>query len=181
MRDLFFCRPTHLMSGAPERALPRALSLLLLAVAVLAAMSGRNNGTLGFTLLGVAAFVVGAGYIGLELGSVWSRLGSQVTVLEYLDRILPGMDGETAAEALKVLKRQGMGFELGARVTGVEVTGKGAKRRATVSVEGGTVIGGATFLGQPVTIDEHGVHADPAASRPGGSLLDPLLGPVDHA
>ena len=84
--------------------------------------------------------VIGAGYIGLELGSVWSRLGSQVTVLEYLDRILPGMDGETAAEALKVLKRQGMGFELGARVTGVEVSGKGAKRTATVSVEGGTVI-----------------------------------------
>jgi len=63
-----------------------------------------------------------------------------VTVLEYLDRILPGMDGETAKEALKIFKRQGIGFELGARVTGVEVSGKGAKRKATVSVEGGTVI-----------------------------------------
>src|SRR5690606_4046075 len=60
--------------------------------------------------------VIGAGYIGMELGSVWSRLGSRVTVLEYLDRILPGMDAETAKEAHKVFKRQGIGFELGARV-----------------------------------------------------------------
>ena len=80
--------------------------------------------------------VIGAGFIGLELGSVWSRLGAKVTVLEYLDRILPGMDLETANEALKLLKRQGMDFRLGARVTGVSVTGKGAGRRATVSVEG---------------------------------------------
>ena len=52
--------------------------------------------------------VIGAGYIGLELGTVWRRLGSQVTVLEYLDRILPGMDGETAADALKIFKKQGL-------------------------------------------------------------------------
>jgi len=80
--------------------------------------------------------VIGAGFIGLELGSVWSRLGAKVTVLEYLDRILPGMDLETATEALKLLKRQGLSFQLGARVTGVTVAGKGAKRRATVSVDG---------------------------------------------
>jgi len=61
--------------------------------------------------------VIGAGYIGLELGSVWCRLGAKVTVLEYLDRILPGMDDELAAEALKLLKRQGLEFHLGARVT----------------------------------------------------------------
>jgi dihydrolipoamide dehydrogenase len=76
--------------------------------------------------------VIGAGYIGLELGSVWSRLGSQVTVLEYLDRILPGMDLETAKEAQKALKRQGLEFRLGAKVTGVEVSGGVAK----VQVEG---------------------------------------------
>ncbi|HET8986031.1 MAG TPA: dihydrolipoyl dehydrogenase, partial [Trueperaceae bacterium] len=80
--------------------------------------------------------VIGAGFIGLELGSVWSRLGAKVTVLEYLDRILPGMDLETANEALKLLKRQGLNFQLGARVTGVNVKGKGASRRATVSVDG---------------------------------------------
>ena len=68
--------------------------------------------------------VIGAGYIGLELGSVWRRLGSQVTVLEYLDRIMPGTDGEIAAEALKLLKRQGIEFHLGCRVTSAKVVGK---------------------------------------------------------
>ena len=62
--------------------------------------------------------VIGAGYIGLELGAVWRRLGARVTVLEYLDRILPGMDAEIAAEALKVFKKQGIEFRLGTRVTG---------------------------------------------------------------
>ena len=66
--------------------------------------------------------VIGAGYIGLELGSVWARLGADVTVLEYLDRILPGMDEDIAKEALKVFKKQGMTFHLGSKVTGAEVT-----------------------------------------------------------
>ncbi len=61
--------------------------------------------------------VIGAGAIGLELGSVWRRLGARVTVLEYLDRILPGVDADIAAKARKVLERQGMTFHLGARVT----------------------------------------------------------------
>jgi dihydrolipoamide dehydrogenase len=65
--------------------------------------------------------VIGAGYIGLELGSVWHRLGAKVTVLEYLDRILPGTDDEIAAEALKLFKRQGLEFHLGARVTAARV------------------------------------------------------------
>jgi dihydrolipoamide dehydrogenase len=76
--------------------------------------------------------VIGAGAIGLELGSVWSRLGAQVTVLEYLDRILPGMDAEIAAEALKVLKKQGLAFQLGARVTSAKRKGAGA----VVTVDG---------------------------------------------
>lgn len=63
--------------------------------------------------------VIGAGYIGLELGSVWRRLGSRVTVLEYLDRILPGMDREVAEAAQKAFSRQGVEFRLGSRVTGV--------------------------------------------------------------
>jgi dihydrolipoamide dehydrogenase len=65
--------------------------------------------------------VIGAGVIGLELGCVWSRLGSKVTVLEYLDRILPGMDNEIAAEAQKILQKQGLEFRLGVRVTGAKV------------------------------------------------------------
>jgi len=70
--------------------------------------------------------VIGAGYIGLELGSVWARLGARVTVLEYMDRILPGMDAELAREALKVFKRQGIEFRLGARVTGASSRDGGA-------------------------------------------------------
>ena len=63
--------------------------------------------------------VIGAGYIGLELGSVWSRLGAKVTVLEFLDRILFGMDAEIASEARKLLEKQGLEFRLGSRVTQV--------------------------------------------------------------
>ncbi|MFN0008746.1 MAG: dihydrolipoyl dehydrogenase [Planctomycetota bacterium] len=68
--------------------------------------------------------VIGAGAIGLEMGSVWCRLGAKVTVLEYLDRILPGMDAEIASEAHRVLKKQGIEFKLGARVTAAKVKGK---------------------------------------------------------
>ncbi len=84
--------------------------------------------------------VIGAGAIGLELGSVWSRLGAEVTVLEYFDRILPGMDLETAKDALKALKRQGLAFQLGVRVTGAAVSGKGKSRRVRVELEGGEAV-----------------------------------------
>jgi dihydrolipoamide dehydrogenase len=73
--------------------------------------------------------VIGAGYIGLELGSVWRRLGARVTVLEYLDRILPGMDADIADEALKIFKRQGLDFRLGSKVT------KATARKKSVRVE----------------------------------------------
>lgn len=68
--------------------------------------------------------VIGAGYIGLELGTVWRRLGAKVTILEYLDRILPGMDAETAKDALKLFQKQGLEFRLGTKVTGVKVNRK---------------------------------------------------------
>ena len=64
--------------------------------------------------------VIGAGYIGLEMGSVWARLGAQVTVVEYLDRILPGMDGEIAKQVQRILKKQGLDFRLGRKVTGAK-------------------------------------------------------------
>ena len=76
--------------------------------------------------------VIGAGYIGLELGSVWSRLGAKVTVVEFLDRILPGMDAEIAADALKLFKKQGLEFKLGARVTSAKAQGD----KAVVEIEG---------------------------------------------
>ncbi len=76
--------------------------------------------------------VIGGGVIGLELGSVWRRLGSKVTVLEYMDQILPGMDGDLCAEALKLFKKQGMEFHLGAKVTGA----RAGKKGCVVTAEG---------------------------------------------
>lgn len=70
--------------------------------------------------------VIGAGFIGLELGSVWLRLGAKVTVVEYLHRILPGMDSEIATEAQKLLEKQGFAFRLGKKVTGARKTESGA-------------------------------------------------------
>jgi dihydrolipoamide dehydrogenase len=75
--------------------------------------------------------VIGGGVIGLEMGSVWRRLGSKVTVLEYLDAVLPGMDGEVRKSFARILKKQGMEIRTGARVTGVKTT----KTGATVSYE----------------------------------------------
>ncbi|MEM9839737.1 MAG: dihydrolipoyl dehydrogenase [Pseudomonadota bacterium] len=71
--------------------------------------------------------VVGGGYIGLEMGSVWRRLGAKVTVVEFLDRITPGMDGEISKQFQRILKKQGMTFKLGTKVTGIERTNAGAK------------------------------------------------------
>ncbi|QXT37178.1 dihydrolipoyl dehydrogenase [Sphingomonas sanguinis] len=75
--------------------------------------------------------VIGGGVIGLELGSVWRRLGAKVTVVEYLDQILPGFDGEVRRESAKLFKKQGMELKTSTKVTGVTVEGD----RATVSVE----------------------------------------------
>ncbi len=75
--------------------------------------------------------VIGGGVIGLELGSVWRRLGAKVTVVEFLDQILPGFDGEVRKESNKILKKQGIEFKLSTKVTGVTV--KGGK--ATLTVE----------------------------------------------
>ena len=85
--------------------------------------------------------VVGAGVIGLELGSVWRRLGAEVTAIEYLDRILPGFDLEIASRFQKLLEKQGFAFRLSSKVTGVERVGKGEGARAVVSfssVDGAT-------------------------------------------
>jgi dihydrolipoamide dehydrogenase len=75
--------------------------------------------------------VIGGGVIGLELGSVWRRLGAKVTVVEFLDQILPGFDSEIRKEANKIMKKQGMTFMLGTKVTGVTVKGD----KATITVE----------------------------------------------
>lgn len=83
-----------------------------------------STGALSLDKVPGKLLIVGAGVIGLELGSVWRRLGAQVTVVEFLDRILPGMDGEIAKQFQRLLEKQGFAFKLGAKVTGVDTSGK---------------------------------------------------------
>ncbi len=100
-----------------------------------------STGALALGAVPKSLVVIGAGVIGLELGSVWRRLGAEVTVVEYLDRILPGMDGEIAKVLQRELKKQGMAFHLGTKVTGAKTT----QRSVTLTVEpaaggeGGTI------------------------------------------
>jgi len=83
----------------------------------------NSTEALAFDAVPGRLIVVGAGYIGLELGSVWSRLGSKVTVLEFLPRIVPTMDAEIAGQLQKVLTKQGLEFHLETKVTGAKVRG----------------------------------------------------------
>ncbi len=84
---------------------------------------GTSTEALSYPSVPETMVVIGAGYIGLELGSVWARLGTKVTVLEYLDRILPGMDLEIARDAHRFFEKQGITFKLGAKVTGARAKG----------------------------------------------------------
>ena len=86
-----------------------------------------STGALELSAIPKHMVVVGAGVIGLELGSVWRRLGSQVTVVEFLDRITPGMDNDISKNYQRVLKKQGMTFKLSTKVTGVAKQKSGLK------------------------------------------------------
>lgn len=90
-----------------------------------------NTGALSLKAVPKKLVLIGAGVIGLEMGSVWARLGSEVTVVEYLDRILPPADAEVAKEAERTFKKQGLSFKLGTKVTGIEKT----KTKLKVAVE----------------------------------------------
>ena len=90
-----------------------------------------STGALELAKVPKTLVVIGAGVIGLELGSVWRRLGAEVVVVEYLDRVLPGMDGEVGKQFQKIMAKQGIVFKLSSKVTGVET----AKGSATVTVE----------------------------------------------
>jgi dihydrolipoamide dehydrogenase len=90
-----------------------------------------NTGALSLKAVPKKLVLIGAGVIGLEMGSVWARLGSEVTVVEYLDRILPPADAEVAKEAERTFKKQGLAFKLGTKVTGIEKT----KTKLKVAVE----------------------------------------------
>jgi dihydrolipoamide dehydrogenase len=80
-----------------------------------------STGALSFTKVPKELVVIGGGYIGLELSSVWKRLGSNVTVVEFLDHIIPGMDQDIASEFKKILTKQGINFKLNSKVTSVKV------------------------------------------------------------
>jgi len=113
--------------------------------------------------------VVGAGVIGLELGSVWRRLGAQVTVVEFLDGVLPGMDGEVRRQAQRLFEKQGMAFKLSSKVTAVDSSGKrlkatiepakvGASGGAAETIEADVVL---VAIGRvPYTVDAVGVKLD---------------------
>ena len=96
-----------------------------------------STGALSLAAVPKHLIVVGAGIIGLELGSVWRRLGAQVTVVEYLDRITPGMDKDVATAFQRALTKQGMTFKLGAKVTGAK-TGKDGVELTVEPAAGGT-------------------------------------------
>ncbi|CAN0497189.1 unnamed protein product, partial [Laminaria digitata] len=101
-----------------------------------------STGALSLAKVPKHLVVVGGGYIGLEMGSVWRRLGSKVTVVEFLDAIVPNMDGEVGKAMHKTLEKQGMVFKLGTKVTGAKST----KTKVALTVE-------PAAGGEPETID----------------------------
>jgi len=110
-----------------KKATLEAENIILATGSVAASLRGidvkgvaSNAEALNFSKVPEKLAVIGAGYIGIELGSVWRRLGAQVTVLEYLDRILPGMDSDIAADARRIFEKQGLVFKLKSKVTGIE-------------------------------------------------------------
>ena len=81
-----------------------------------------STGALSFDKVPEKLVVIGGGYIGLELSSVWKRLGSDITVIEFLDHIIPGMDKDISAEFLKILNKQGINFKLNTKVTKINIS-----------------------------------------------------------
>ena len=107
-------------------------SVVLPGVEVDGRLVGTSTEALSFDAVPAHLVVIGGGYIGLELGSVWRRLGATVTVFEYADRILTGIDGEIAAEALTQFRKQGLDIRLGVKVTSARAVGG----RCVVECEG---------------------------------------------
>ncbi len=155
---------------------------------------GTSTEALAYGAVPERLVVIGAGYIGLELGAVWNRLGSQVVVLEYLDRVLPGADAEIAAAAAKIFARQGLDLRLGCRVLGATVkNGKGSPR-CIVEVEGQDPIEcdrvlvavGRTPISDGLRLEEAGVAVDDrgfilvderfATSAPGVFAIGDVIG-----
>jgi len=95
-----------------------------------------STGALELAKVPQKLLVVGAGIIGLELGSVWRRLGAQVTIVEFLDHILPGIDGEIARQFHRIQEKQGIAFRLSSKVTAVDTSGKALKAKVEPAAAG---------------------------------------------
>ncbi|HUZ34385.1 MAG TPA: dihydrolipoyl dehydrogenase [Xanthobacteraceae bacterium] len=95
-----------------------------------------STGALDLAAVPQRLVVVGAGVIGMELGSVWRRLGAQVTVVEFLDHILPGIDGEVARQFQRLQEKQGIAFKLSSKVTAIDTSGKTLKIKVEPAVGG---------------------------------------------
>ena len=128
-----------------------------------------STGALSFQKVPGHLVVVGGGVIGLELGSVWARLGARVTVVEYLDTILGGMDGEVSRQFQRMLAKQGFDFRLGARVTAVAKKGKGASvtfepvkggEAETIAADAVLVATGRRPFTEGLGLDEAGIARD---------------------
>jgi dihydrolipoamide dehydrogenase len=96
-----------------------------------------STGALDLAKVPQKLLIVGAGIIGLELGSVWRRLGAEVTIVEFLDHILPGIDGEVAKQFHRMLQKQGLTFKLSSKVTAVDASGKTLKVKVEPAAGGG--------------------------------------------
>ncbi len=120
------------VSGNPNTQLVETKNIVIATGSDIARLKGieidekrivSSTGALSLENVPGKLLIVGAGVIGLELGSVWHRLGAEVTVVEFLDRILPGMDGEIAKQFQRILEKQGFVFKLSAKVTGIDTSG----------------------------------------------------------
>jgi dihydrolipoamide dehydrogenase len=128
-----------------------------------------STGALKLDAVPKTMVVIGGGYIGLEMGTVWQRLGAEVTVVEFLDRILPGMDGEVSKSMQRILQKQGMKFRLSTKVssatasdTGVALTLEPAKGGAAETMQADIVlvaVGRRAFTGG-LALDKAGVKLD---------------------
>jgi dihydrolipoamide dehydrogenase len=96
-----------------------------------------STGALDLAEVPQKLLIVGAGIIGLELGSVWRRLGAEVTIVEFLDHILPGIDGEVARQFQRMLEKQGLTFKLSSKVAAVDASGKTLKVKVEPAAGGG--------------------------------------------
>src|SRR5580700_11414909 len=96
-----------------------------------------STGALDFSKVPQKLLIVGAGIIGLELGSVWRRLGAEVMIVEFLDHVLPGIDREIANQFHRMLQKQGLTFKLSSKVTGVDASGKTLKVKVEPAAGGG--------------------------------------------